>query len=278
MTPQPLNAVSAIVLVSGEIDKRWKSPKIPVVLQRTKPPTPDILDDIDTREQNAKFSLPYPDPPFKLPPSGNLALHISLGKILSEGRAGIIFDCECSIPYGNDSNYRIPPLVVKLARALHSPDLTKEATAYETMLCLQGSAIPRCYGFFQARLLDYFDFGPMSILLLEKVGGRLVLGEPLPDGAESDLFDICCDFAHLRIYHDDLRWANMLSVLSPNQGGLPSLPSPFSGKTYAWRLIDFDRISRTATESFGSVRGYYHGYLHRVIDNVPFGSIVEPWE
>jgi hypothetical protein len=157
---QPLNAVSSVVLVSGEIGEKWTGPNIPVVLQRSQPPPPDTLNDIHAIADNLQFSVSYPDPPFKLPPPGNLALHVSLGKVLSEGRAGIIFDCECSIPYGNDSKYQIPPLVVKLARGLHSPDLTKEAAAYETMLCLQGSAIPRCYGFFQARCVELSPFPP----------------------------------------------------------------------------------------------------------------------
>ncbi|KAJ3911343.1 hypothetical protein F5877DRAFT_23870, partial [Lentinula edodes] len=230
-----------------------------------------------------------PDPPFKLPPPGNLSLHIRLGKMISTGRTGMLFDCECSVPSGNETlGYQIPPIVVKLARQYHTEDLTKEAIMYEGLQCLQGSAIPRCYGFFQFRwycgclltqLLsstDFFDFGPMSLLLLEKLGKHLTLGEPLPDGAESELETLCSDLASLHIIHNDLRYANILCVLSQEQGGIPSLPSPISGKSYQWRLVDLDCAYRTAQDLWG-VQTYYNTYLSRVLDNVPFGCIVEPW-
>ncbi|KAJ3850792.1 hypothetical protein EV368DRAFT_26430, partial [Lentinula lateritia] len=201
-----------------------------------------------------------PNPPFELPPAGNLSLHIRLGKLISEGRTGMVFDCECTIPCGNETlGYQIPPIVVKLATQYHSEDMIKEAIMYEGLQCLQGSVIPRCYGFFQFRwccgcllkqLLsstDFFDFGPMSLLLLEKLGGHLTLGKPLPNGAESDIEGLCSDLAHLRIVHDDLQYQNILSTLSHEQGGLPSLPSPISGRTYGWRLAGFDGAYRTST-------------------------------
>ncbi|KAJ3913012.1 hypothetical protein F5877DRAFT_1412, partial [Lentinula edodes] len=223
---------------------------------------------------------PHPNPPFELPLAGNLSLHIRLGEMISEGRTGMVFDCECSIPCGNETlGYQIPPIVVKLATQYHSEDMTKEAIMYEGLQCLQGSVIPQCYGFFQFRwycgcLLkqflsstDFFDFGPMSILLLEKLGGHLTLGKPLPNGAEcvidtsssitlnshqlcfvgvrSELESLCIDLASLHIIHNDLRYANILCVLSQEQGGLPSLPSPISGRSYQWRLIDLDRAYRT---------------------------------
>ncbi|KAJ3911541.1 hypothetical protein F5877DRAFT_55228, partial [Lentinula edodes] len=236
-------------------------------------------------------------PPFELPPPAGLTLHVSLGKLLSEGRTGMIFECECTIPHGNKMGYKIPPVVIKIARQFHTKDISREATAYESMTCLQGSAIPRCYGFFQARLVfsfeshisvntdilccnrlfDYFDFGPMSILIIEKLGGLLELGEPLPNGAESDLTDACSDLAHLRIHHGDLRWENILSVLVPNEGGLPGVPSPFTGKVYGWRLVDFDLATRTARD-FPRAHSYYYNHLRRVLRCIPMGIAVQPWE
>ncbi|KAJ3927975.1 MAG: hypothetical protein NXY57DRAFT_566979 [Lentinula lateritia] len=283
----PLNAVSAVIIISGEIgspENVWKGPDIPVVLRRPTLPSLEsgILDD-DYAKRPENFHRvdvlePHPNPPFELPPAGNLSLHIQLGKMISEGRTGMVFDCECSIPCGNETlEYQIPPIVVKLATQYHSEDMTKEAIMYEGLQCLQGSVIPRCYGFFQFRSTDLFDFGPMSILLLEKLGGHLTLGKPLPNGAESELETLCIDLASLHIIHNDLRYANILCVLSQEQGGLPSLPSPISGRSYRWRLIDLDRAYRTA-EDLGGVKTYYYSYLPRVLKNVPFGCIVEPWE
>ncbi|KAJ3851909.1 hypothetical protein EV368DRAFT_42127, partial [Lentinula lateritia] len=169
----------------------------------------------------------------------------------------------------------------------------REATAYECMTSIQGSAVPRCYGFFQVRciyfvclcaqhvmlalflsMFEHFDFGPVSVLILEKLGDLFKLGEPLPDGAKSDMKDACSDLAHIHILHGDLHWANMLSVLP---GGLPSLASPFTGRTYGWRLVDFDRAERT-TLSLPRAQRYYNSYLDRVLDSIPWGNPVEPWD
>ncbi|KAJ3930363.1 MAG: hypothetical protein NXY57DRAFT_1012294 [Lentinula lateritia] len=256
----PINALSAAILVSGKIDSKeqWTGPKIPVVLYRQDPPPANILDDAYTREGDPDYTDSYPpcpSPLFEIPSPAGLTLHISLGKLISEGRTGMIYECECAIPHGNEMDYKIPPMVIKIAKQFRTKDITKEATAYECMTCIQGSVVPRCYGFFQARNL--FE-----------------LGEPLPNGAMTDMKDACSDLMNLRIIHGDLRWANMLSVL---EGGLPSLPSPFTGKTYGWRLIDFDRAERT-TQNLPCVQRSYDEYLNRVLESIPWGDPVEPWD
>ncbi|KAJ3848881.1 hypothetical protein EV368DRAFT_67889 [Lentinula lateritia] len=279
----PINALSAVILVAGKVeseDEEWIGPKVPVVLYRQVPPPASTLDDDYTKEEKLNFydvCPPYPDPPFELPLPAGLTLHVSLGKLLSEGRTGMIFECECTIPHGNEKGYKIPPVVIKLARQFHTKDISREATAYESITCLQGSAVPRCYGFFQARLFDYFDFGPMSLLVIEKLGGLLELGKPLPNGVESDLNDVGSDLAKLHILHSDLRWENILSVLPPSEGGLPSLPSPFTGKIYGWRLVDFDLAKRT-THHITFAQGHYIGHMERVLSCIPMGIPVQPWE
>lgn len=210
---KPLNAVSNVIIVSGEIgtpNETWKGPTIPVVLQRQSVPSLEtgVLDDYATKIENRTFSdycKPYPDPPFEIPAAANLTLQIRLGNVLSEGQSSIVFKCECFIPYGNETlEYIIPPMVVKLAKRYKSDDVKKEAIMYEGIKCLQGSSIPRCYGFFQVRwdmmiylhiwiiawlihfssALEFFDFGPMSILLLEELGGLLSLDQPVPDSTQ----------------------------------------------------------------------------------------------
>ncbi|KAH7875526.1 uncharacterized protein C8R40DRAFT_1104453 [Lentinula edodes] len=275
----PINAISAVILVSGKIDSKeqWTGPKIPVVLYRQDPPPANILDDAYTREGDPDYTDSYPPCPSPLsdiPSPAGLTLHISLGKLISEGRTGMIYECECAIPHGNEMGYKIPPMVIKIAKQFRTKDITKEAAAYECMTCIQGSVVPRCYGFFQARMFDYFDFGPVSLLVLEKLGDLFELGEPLPNGAMTDMKDACSDLTNLRIIHGDLRWANMLSVL---EGGLPSLPSPFTGKTYGWRLIDFDRAERT-TQNLPCIQRSYDEYLNRVLESIPWGDPVEPWD
>ncbi|KAJ3872668.1 hypothetical protein F5051DRAFT_456464 [Lentinula edodes] len=147
----PLNAVSAVIIISGEIgtpENVWKGPDIPVVLRRPTLPSLEsgILDDDYAKRPENFHRLdvlePHPNPPFELPPAGNLSLHIRLGEMISEGRTGMVFDCECSIPCGNETlGYQIPPIVVKLATQYHSEDMTKEAIMYEGLQCLQGSVI-----------------------------------------------------------------------------------------------------------------------------------------
>ncbi|KAJ3863821.1 hypothetical protein EV359DRAFT_42336, partial [Lentinula novae-zelandiae] len=287
-------------------------PNIPLVLYRQTPPPANILDDAYTKGSHHDFSDTYPacpKPPFEILPPPDLTLHVSLGKLVSEGRTGMIFECECAIPHGNVMGFKIPPVVIKIARQSRTKDISREATAYECMTSIQGSVVPRCYGFFQARcvyfvcscpqptygwrlvdfdraerttlslpraqsLIDYFDFGPVSLLILEQLGDLFKLGEPLPDGAKSDMGEACSDLAQLRILHCDLRWANMLSVLP---GGLPSLASPFTGKTYGWRLIDFDRAERT-TQALPATQRYYNSYLKRVLKSIPWGDPIEPWD
>ncbi|KAH7875520.1 hypothetical protein F5879DRAFT_247616 [Lentinula edodes] len=276
----PINAISAVILVSGKIlseEENWSGPNIPLVLYRQTPPPANTLDDAYTKGSHHDFSDTYPacpKPPFAIPPPAGLTLHVSLGKLVSEGRTGMIFECECAIPHGNVMGFKIPPVVIKIARQSRTKDISREATAYECMTRIQGCVVPRCYGFFQVRMFEHFDFGPVSVLILEKLGDLFKLGEPLPDGAKSDMKDACSDLAHVRILHGDLRWANMLSVLP---GGLPSLASPFTGKTYGWRLVDFDRAERT-TLSLPRAQRYYNSYLDRVLDSIPWGNPVEPWD
>ncbi|KAJ3900185.1 hypothetical protein F5879DRAFT_973756 [Lentinula edodes] len=272
----PINAVSAVIIISGEIgtpNETWKGPSIPVVLQRQSVPSLEtgVLDDYATKIENRTFSdfcEPYPDPPFEIPTPANLSLQIRLGNVLSEGKTSTVFDCECFIPVGNETlGYNIPPMVVKLAKQYRSENLTKEAIMYEGMKCLQGSSIPRCYGFFQVRSLEFFDFGPMSLLLLEKLGGLLPLDKPIPDCTKSDIEGLCSDLAHLRIVHDDLQYQNILSTLSHEQGGLPSLPSPISGRTYGWRLAGFDGAYRTST-TLWNVQSFYNYHLPEVLEDI----------
>ncbi|KAK0241407.1 hypothetical protein EDD85DRAFT_818749 [Armillaria nabsnona] len=189
--------------------------------------------------------------------------------------------------------------------------MLNEAASYDEMELLQGICVPRCYGLFQTSydleeldipaLLDrkkrdeelrceleedsdddeilepiiYDDV--LSVLLIERVGDRLQLGCSLPHGVREDMSDMYNDIGRLCLCHNDIRYSNFLSVLPEDQGGLPSLASPFTGRTYNWRAVDFDLMKKTALseESFSA---YHLGFILRLLDNVPYGCIVEPWE
>lgn len=96
-------------------------------------------------------------------------------------------------------------------------------------------------------------------------------------GVKSDLKTLCSDLAALHIIHNDVWYNNSLSVLCQEEGGLPSLPSPISGKKYRWRLVDLDCAYRSPRTLWG-LATYYNTYLSQVLDNIPSGSNVEPWD
>ena len=54
-------------------------------------------------------------------------------------------------------------------------------------------------------------------------------------------------FLHLAVLgidHDDLRYQNICRAPS-GPGSLPSLPSPWTGVTFDWRVIDFHSAKKT---------------------------------
>ncbi|KAL4245663.1 hypothetical protein ABKN59_009522 [Abortiporus biennis] len=246
----PLNSLESLVLFADDFGTDWTGPKLPLALHRS-----------------ALSEIP-PAPHCLLPPPGRLSLHARLGTMLSQGRVGAVYR-ECYI-HRNDQGFSIPPLVAKIANPLHAGDLAKEAAMYQEMLCLQGSAIPRCYGFFKFRRLGSFDFGPVCVLLLEKLGERLPLGQgpdSFPPSLVQHLRDVASDLIQLGIRHDDICFSNIL---------FPSLPSSFTKRAYGWRFIDFD-LAVKIDNDVDTFQRFYDDYLGRVIDNIPFGYTVEPW-
>ncbi|KAF8461156.1 hypothetical protein JB92DRAFT_3072774 [Gautieria morchelliformis] len=88
-------------------------------------------------------------PPSKLPPPGNLCLHVSLEpERLGYGRVGSVY----SLRIDDTNQYALPSLVIKVAARRRSDDLAREAWFYEEMEDIQGVAIARCYGFFTAEI------------------------------------------------------------------------------------------------------------------------------
>ncbi|KAI0060761.1 hypothetical protein BV25DRAFT_1775382, partial [Artomyces pyxidatus] len=151
--------------------------------------------------------------------------------------------------------------------------LARDAWFYDEMECLQGCAIARCYGWFEADLSsgqsvlawsehpaedpDEHDFAldieqnvhpdllkrtarrdVLSVLVLERLGERLQRGSR-PDDV-NDVMSLYEDVSHLGIsIAQDVRRQNILEA-PRDEPCLPSLPSPFTSRTHSWRVVDFE--------------------------------------
>lgn len=100
--------------------------------------------------------------PSQLPEAGKLKLHLSLGRKIGHGRVARVY--EAVVDHVSSSSELqgmvLPPLVVKVSRSHDARQLAREAYYYDEMECLQGSVIPRYYGFFEATIPGNWDFGP----------------------------------------------------------------------------------------------------------------------
>lgn len=173
---KPQNAISAIVtndLVFRSTGMGLEDPRLQVhaTLHRmTIPPNlidacphPDIARIVTRAEHCYEPGGPIPRPPSTLPPPGHSTLSFSLGKSLGAGESGIVFevldpclrDSDCSAPSAH-----LPPLVAKIGRQDRCQSIAREGWFYEEMECLQGVAIPRCYGCFELKLSKGCRVGP----------------------------------------------------------------------------------------------------------------------
>ncbi|KAK0454605.1 hypothetical protein EV421DRAFT_428225 [Armillaria borealis] len=306
--PLLLNAVSTLVLHGLATNKHASA--TPLVLKRSTAIPLEITYLCDPEKVKLE-DVPPPRLPSRLPPPGEHTLALNIGQRI-EGRVGMIHSVVVDASASSAAeSFLLPPLVVKICAPGRTSDMLNEAASYDEMELLQGVCVPRCYGLFQTSydleelnipvLLDrkkrdeelrceleedsdddkilepiVYD-NILSVLLIERVGDRLQLGRSLPHGVREDMTDMYNDLARLYLCHNDIRYSKFLSVLPEDQGGLPSLASPFTGRTYRWRAVDFDSMKKTvlSEESFSA---YHLSYILRLLNNVPYGCIVEPWE
>ncbi|KAF8516611.1 hypothetical protein JB92DRAFT_2909592 [Gautieria morchelliformis] len=142
---QPSNAFSSLI-IGGLI--KINGVQVPLTLSKTisKPGKP-LLASAECFA-NPGGLLPV-RPPSKLPPPGNLCLHVSLEpERLGYGRVGSVYPLRID----DNNQYTLPSLVIKVAARRRSDDLAREAWFYEEMEDIQGVAIARCYGFFTAEI------------------------------------------------------------------------------------------------------------------------------
>ncbi|TFK83176.1 hypothetical protein K466DRAFT_603083 [Polyporus arcularius HHB13444] len=213
-------------------------------------------------------AIPSP-PQSSLPPDGNIELSLQIGDVLGENDRNIVYAVE--VTNADELACYVPPLVMKVAKLFKGRNLSEEAGMYQDLECLQGSVIPRCYGYFcttvdhtQLSITPWdgpdcshprtFDphvpphpAAPLSMMLLER------LGEPIPTGSRiesetirRDLVDMHDELARFGIECIDWRLGNLLSA-PPSPPGLPGLPSPNHDHLYSIRIFDFEFSIRTNT-------------------------------
>lgn len=141
-------------------------------------------------------------------PRGNLHLRLALDQRLSYGRCGVAYSVNVCASQSSQEvlALSIPPLVAKISRPGRNEDLEHEVYNYDELESLQGIVVPRCYGLFSGtvpkgsslipevddEITDSKPFdqngsrepkritGAISILLVERLGEHLPVGEPLP--------------------------------------------------------------------------------------------------
>lgn len=145
--------------------------------------------------------------PSSLPPAGTIQLTLAVKNIVGEGRCGSVYSTSLSrlldlsdksVDISEPDLPFLPGLVIKVADQARLEDLANEASMYDEMECLQGVAIPLCYGWLEADIDrrwqipststdntklfgSNFRSNRLSILLLERVGELVPLGDRLLD-------------------------------------------------------------------------------------------------
>ncbi|GJJ14382.1 hypothetical protein Clacol_008646 [Clathrus columnatus] len=243
-------------------------------------------------------------PPSDLPSPGHKHLSIALGDVLGKGRAGTVHCATLITPDYTD----LPPLVAKVWRHRRSETIEREAWFYEELEKVQGIAVPRCYGLFQTHIewgtevlawnnkidpnepsedsmwmftgvKEKTEEDPtlLSILLLERLGGRIPLRQADYTDIKSDVYEIYDDIGKLGIEHIDFRWSNILSVTEDSDHPPSKLICPNHGHAHQWRIIDFHLARKTnATPEY--LHSCFDSHLRRLFNNAPYGITVEPWE
>lgn len=151
---QPQNTFSSIRL-DGLVFANPGSSSTPVTLDRKHIPSklihPIIQDASGTKVAHLYVgSSDMPGrPPSLLPPSPQLCLQATVGEFLGEGRSSVVFALDnVNIP-GLGSDVVVPPLVAKVSRPYRVSWVAREAWFYDEMECLQGSVVPRHFGYFE---------------------------------------------------------------------------------------------------------------------------------
>lgn len=193
------NAITTLTLVGWATSTQGK----PLSLRLTREEPPAV---VPVREWRGEVlpNGPPARPQSSFPAPGTNELVVTVAEQLGAGRCGSVLAVDTlRLTDPNNPKTRLlypqpphlPELVIKVADAEHEDSLKHEAAIYNEMEPLQGVSIPRAYGFFTAELDPdtivpslSSDVSPttatprrLSILLLERLGEMLPLGQKLPE-------------------------------------------------------------------------------------------------
>ncbi|KAF8532106.1 hypothetical protein JB92DRAFT_3104155 [Gautieria morchelliformis] len=120
----------------------------------------------------------------------------------------------------------------------------------------------------------------ISVLVLERVGGQLPMRTTLSDEDKDQIYGLYRELAYLNIAHRDIRYYNL--VCAPPTPSSSSAPfpflhkkSPFTKKTYKYRLVDFDR-SRRINLTFEEQAINDFCWIENIILGAEAGQILDP--
>ena len=194
---QALNAIQRI-LVEGFATSDNGTPE-KLQLKRTPPDSAKTHYYKPLSEHDTCYlpAIPNPSQP-SLPPEGHVDLELRVGDLLGQSDRNFVY--VVTVTNADKIDCYVPPLVIKVAGLYKGRNVSEEAGMYQDLACLQGSVIPRCYGYFftiidrtqlsilpwdgancrYPRVIDRYDpphpAAPLSIMLLER------LGDPIPTG------------------------------------------------------------------------------------------------
>ena len=92
--------------------------------------------------------------------------------------------------------------------------------------------------------------------------------------SKKELIDALEEISLLRIHVVDIRYQNILSVL-PSEASLPSLPSPYTGKTYSCRIINLE-IAMKSTEPSDLLHRLMKVPTDALFMNLPYNCFIVP--
>lgn len=106
----------------------------------------DVEKNIRFKRDNWPLDKLRPNKRPELPEPENRVLELKLDRMLGDGKTGVVHSVNV---VGEDNT---PSLCVKIAFPAERRTLSAEAWYYDDLQLVQGSAIPLCYGYFEATL------------------------------------------------------------------------------------------------------------------------------
>ncbi|KZV69920.1 hypothetical protein PENSPDRAFT_665431 [Peniophora sp. CONT] len=231
--------------------------------------------------RNARPELPEPQ---------NRAIELRLDQELGRGKAGFVHSVET---VGDN----LPSLCVKIAFPAQRAKLSTEAWYYDDLQLLQGSAIPLCYGYFEAELSrdsklllpdhakrfcrarpgdDPTTSRRIGLLLLERLSDEhLPLRKHFSQQERHEIHFLLCELSRKYVHYSDLRWSNVLRVV-PSSQPTPEKPLPATKQITPWRLVDLEGCQKHLMPFHYHTDKICKTKLDSMLDPLEVGEILNP--